>query len=165
MSRANRLFVGAIAAIIIGFAVMAYLAGPMGARRAGARDQYLGADGFPIEGPAAIRPNLPPEIQRWRAELQATGKVLEDEHSALDAEQTDLDRLGEQIESRRRQYKEQGFSPAARADDQLDVMNYNHRLRLLRERVASYNSRLAAYRQAVSEYDAHLRQSGLAPRQ
>ncbi len=162
MGRTHTLFVGIFAAVIGGFAVMAVLVGPMNAQRAGTPELELSADGFPIAREATVPPDLPPEIQRWRQQLLDVGEALKGERSAIDAEQRDLDRLRERIQSRRRQHREHGFSPAARADDQFDVMNHNRRLRALQERITSYNARLGAYRHALSEYKTQLRQSGLS---
>ncbi|HET8679885.1 MAG TPA: hypothetical protein VFM39_07165 [bacterium] len=161
MGGTHRLFVGALAAVIGGVAVVAVLVGPMSAQRAGTPELQLGADGFPIASEVAPL-NLPPEIQRWRRHLLNTGEALKDERRAIEAEQRDLDRLRERIQGRRRHYREHGFSPAARADDQIDVMNYTHRLRALHERITAYDARLSAFRQALSEYTAHLQHAGLS---
>ena len=161
MARTHRFFVGTLAAVIGGFTVVAVLVGPMNAQRAGTAVLELGADGFLIAREAVVPPDLPPQIQRWRQQLLDMSEALKDERSAIDAEQRDLDRLRERIQGRRRHHREHGFSPAARADDQLDVMNYNHRLRALHERITAYDARLGAFRQGLAEYAAHLEHSGL----
>lgn len=161
MGKIHSLYVSTLAAAIGGFVVMAVLVGPMSAQRAGTPELELGADGFPIAKDAVIPPDLPSEIQRWRQQLVDTGAALKNERIAIEAEQQGLDRLRERIQARRRQHREHGFSPSARADDQRDVMNYTHRLRALRERTTAYEARVAAFRRAVSEYTAHLERSGL----
>lgn len=164
MGKTRALFVGTLTAAIGGFVVMAVLVGPMSAQRAGTPELELDADGFPIARDAVVPPDLPSEVQRWRQQLVDTGKALKAERNAIEAEQRGLDGLRERIQKRRRQHREYGFSPAARADDKRDVMNYTHRLRALRERTTAYDARVAAFRQAVSEYTAHLEYTGLSPR-
>ncbi len=103
------------------------------------------------------RAALKAEIDRRWPEIRAWGEALEREHDELQAEERSLEILWYRIGSRRRRYPD-GFPPDARADDQMDILNHNQRMTLLRTRIDSYNASLADYRRAAAEFDSLMRQ-------
>jgi len=118
----------------------------------GAPDQ---AEGSPVRV-AAPRPGEPDEVRRRRAELMAVGEDLEQERQTLEREKRDLAALRDSIKRRRRQFPD-GMPPAPAADDQFDVMVYNHRLETLHANIADFNARTARYRADIEDYMARQR--------
>ncbi len=103
------------------------------------------------------RAALKAEIDRRWPEVNSWGQALEREFRELQVEERALEALRYRIESRRRQYRE-GFPPDAHADDQLDVLDYNHRTTVWRTRISDYDARLAEYRKAAAEFDQLVQQ-------
>ncbi len=99
-----------------------------------------------------IRPVTSAELDGRRAELMAGGQSLERERLAIQEERQELQSLGHRIDRRWRQFPD-GLPPGPAADDQFDVMNYNHRMQGLDVRIIDYNARVARYRQAVTEFE------------
>ncbi len=100
---------------------------------------------------------LKAEIDRRWPEINAWGEALEREFRELQVEERALETLRYRIGSRRRQYHE-SFPPDAHADDQLDVLDYNHRMTVWRTRIGDYNTRLVEYRKAAADFDQLVQQ-------
>lgn len=97
------------------------------------------------------RSGEPEEMRRRRAELVAIGEDLQRERDSLEREKRELAAFRESIERRRRQFPE-GIPPAPAADDQFDVMVYNHRLERLHANIAEFNTRAARYRADIDAF-------------
>lgn len=124
------------------------------------RLKFRGAPGQAEGAPVRItapRPGEPDEVRRRRAELMAVGEALEQERAALEREKRDLASLRDSIKRRRQQFPD-GMPPAPAADDQFDVMVYNHRIETLHANIADFNARTARYRADIEEFMARQRQ-------
>jgi len=113
----------------------------------GAPDQ---AEGSPVRI-SAPRLGEPEDVRRRRAELMAVGEDLERERAALEKEKRELAALRDSITRRRQQFPD-GMPPAPAADDQFDVMVYNHRIESFQANITDFNTRTARYRADLDEF-------------
>jgi hypothetical protein len=147
--------VAAVAALVVVFAV-GLLAASVVLGRLNFRGALDRAEGSPARI-ASPRPGEPDDARRRRAELMAVGEALEEERAALEREKRDLAALRDSIKRRRQQFPD-GMPPAPAADDQFDVMVYNHRLETLHANIAGFNARTARYRADIEAFMARQRQ-------
>ena len=117
----------------------------------------VGASAVESAAQEPTRVALKAEIDRRWPEIKAWGEALERDHDDLLTEERALDILWYRIESRRRRYPD-GFPADAQADDQMNVLNYNQRMTLLRTRIDSYSASLIDYRRAAAEFGSLLQQ-------
>lgn len=149
----SRVAVYLIVVVVFAVGVMAWsvVLGRLNIR--GAPDQ---AEGSPVRI-SAPRPGEPEGVRRRRAELMAVGEDLERGRETLQREKRELAALRDNITRRRQQFPD-GMPPAPAADDQFDVMVYNHRIESLQANITDFNARTARYRADIDEFMARERQ-------